>query len=69
MTLPRDEAGYGKRIREMMRYSLSSIKRIHLVEREDINAIIREMDFSETGYVKTKEEKGSHLKYSILIHS
>jgi hypothetical protein len=50
----KDEVGYGKKVREMMAYYLSSIKSIQLVEREDINAIIRELDFSDSGYAKTK---------------
>jgi hypothetical protein len=50
----KDEMGYGKKVREMMAYHLSSIKSIQLVEREDINAIIRELDFSDTGYAKAK---------------
>jgi hypothetical protein len=50
----KDEMGYGKKVRQMMGYHLSTIKSIQLVEREDINAIIRELDFSDTRYVKTK---------------
>lgn len=50
----RDEFGYGKKVREIMSYHLSAIKGIQLVEREDINNIIRELDFGETGYVKSK---------------
>ena len=48
----RDEYGYGKIIRELLSYNLSSVKCIQLVEREDINAIVREWDFRDTKYVK-----------------
>ena len=47
----KDEDGYNKKVRELLVYQLSSMRCLQVVEREDINAIIREWDFSDTKYV------------------
>jgi len=51
-----DEYGYNRRIRELLIYQISSVRCLQLVEREEINAIIREWDFSDTKYVKKGRE-------------
>jgi len=47
----KDEYGYSKEIRDILIYQLSSIKCLQLLERENINKIIREWEFGETKYV------------------
>lgn len=47
----RDEQGYGKRVRELLLFNLASARFLQVVEREDINAIVREWDFGDTRYV------------------
>lgn len=47
-----DEVGYGKRTREFLLYYLSTVKSIQLIERDEINALVREWDFNDTKYVR-----------------
>jgi len=55
----RDEDGYGKKIRELLSYNLTSVKCLQLIEREEINAIVREWDFKDTKYVKKNSQAPS----------
>lgn len=55
----RDEDGYGKKIRELLSYNLTSVYCIQLIEREEINAIIREWDFKDTKYSKKSSQAPS----------
>jgi len=48
----KDEYGYNRRVRELLVYHLSSVRSLQLIEREDINAIVREWDFGDSKYVK-----------------
>ena len=57
----KDEQGYSKRIRELLSYHLSSVKCFQMVEREDINAIVREWDFGDTKYVKKTKQAAVEL--------
>ena len=49
----RDNIGTSARLREMLSYKLSSLPFIELIERDNVNSIVRELEFAENNkYVK-----------------
>jgi hypothetical protein len=62
----KDEYGYGKIIRETLSYNLARLKWIQLVEREDINDIIRNWDFGDSKYVR-KDSKAPMIELPKII--
>ncbi|MDK2956021.1 MAG: hypothetical protein PWQ57_1517 [Desulfovibrionales bacterium] len=54
----RDAAGYSKRVRELITYRLSALPCVDLVDREDINALVREQEFAQRSTLVDKTSLG-----------
>lgn len=65
----RDAAGYSKRMRELITYRLSSLPCIDLVDREDINALVREHEFAQRSKLvdKTSLDDAAVLSPQYLV--
>ncbi|NOQ77265.1 MAG: hypothetical protein GQ475_05680 [Methylococcaceae bacterium] len=61
------ELGFGQRTREVLSYYLSKTPNFQLIERENINSLLREWDFSESKYVKKSDQLQAGIEIPDLI--